>query len=203
MTRLILVRHAAHDWLGRGICGRMPGVNLNTQGLAQAEELALKLKVQVDAIWSSPQQRALQTAGPLAERLKLPVLIAYEFDEVDFGRWTGRSMAELEAQGAPWRHWVDRRSTAVPPGGEPFANVAARTLAGAERLARRYRGKCVVVFSHGDVIKSLVASCLGLSLDHLERFEIAPASACLLVTQEAQWQVKVVNQALTGPVLPP
>ena len=203
MTRLFLVRHAAHDWLGRGLCGRMPGVALNAQGQAQAHELAARLQIRIDAICSSPQQRALETAAPVAARMGLPVKVAGEFDEIDFGEWTGREMADLAAQGALWQHWVERRSTATPPAGEPFSGVAARTLAGAARLAREHAGQSVLVFSHCDVIKALLASCLGLSLDYLENFEVAPASLSLIDMEGDQWQVRLVNQALTGPSLPP
>jgi broad specificity phosphatase PhoE len=203
VTHLFLVRHAAHDWLGRGLCGRMHGVALNAQGQAQAHELAARLQTRIDAICSSPQQRALETAAPTAARMGLTVKIAGEFDEVDFGEWTGLSMADLAAQGAAWQHWVERRSTAAPPGGEPFSNVAERTLTGAARLAREYPGQSVLVFSHCDVIKALLAACLGLSLDYLENFEVAPASLSLIVMEGDQWQVRLVNQALTGPALPP
>lgn len=203
MTRLLLVRHAAHDWLGRGVPGRLPGVGLNAQGLAQAGELAQRLQTGIAAIYSSPQQRTLQTAAPIAARLGLPVQVAAEFDEIDFGQWTGGSFAQLEAQGAPWREWVERRSGAVPPDGEPFSGVAERALAGAERLARQHPGQSVLVFSHGDVIKALLANCLALSLDHLERFDIAPASLSMIALQGGTWQVKLVNQALAGPMLPP
>jgi broad specificity phosphatase PhoE len=203
VTRLLLVRHAAHDWLGRGLAGRLPGVGLNAQGHAQAGELAGRLQTRIDAIYSSPQQRALETAAPIAARVGLAVQIANEFDEIDFGQWTGRSFAALAAQGAPWQEWVERRSGAVPPGGEPFAGVAERAFAGAERLARRHPGQFVLVLSHSDVIKALLASCLGLSLDHLERFDIAPASLSVIALEGAAWRVKLVNQALTGPGPPP
>ena len=207
MTRFLLVRHAAHDWLGRGIPGRLHGVALNAQGRQQAEELAQRLGDEKDAaiaaIYSSPQQRAQETAAPLAARLKLSVAIAHEFDEVDFGDWTGWTMAQLEADGSRWRQWVDQRSTAKPPGGEPFARVALRTVAGIERLGRLHPQQTVLLLSHGDVIKAVLASFMGLSLDRLERLDIAPASLSVLVTAGAWCQVKRVNQVLTGPLLPP
>lgn len=203
MSRLLLVRHAAHDWLGRGLAGRLPGVALNDQGRAQAHELAARLQSRIDAIFCSPQRRALETAAPIAARMGLPVTMASEFDEIDFGDWTGRSFADLAAQGALWQQWVERRSTAAPPGGEPFSGVAARAIAGAERLACQYPGQSVLVCSHCDVIKALLAACLGLSLDRLECFDIAPASLSLVVMQDGAWQVRLVNQALTGPALPP
>lgn len=206
MTTFLLVRHAAHDWLGRGVPGRLPGVPLNALGRKQAEALAQRLSEEVSgltALYSSPQQRALETVAPLAARKGLPVQIAHEFDEVDFGDWTGWTMPQLEADGARWRQWVEQRSAATPPGGEPFAQVARRTVAGIERLAALHPRQSILVLSHGDVIKAVLASFLRLSLDDLERFDIEPASLSVLVSEGAWCQVKRVNQTLTGPLLPP
>ena len=202
MTTLLLVRHAAHDWLGRGIPGRLPGVLLNAEGRAQAQALAQWLAhTGIDAIYSSPQQRARETAAPLAARLRLPLEIAKEFDEIDFGEWTGRSFSELERDDAAcWCQWVAQRSVAQPPGGEAFAQVARRAMAGLDRLRGLHPGKTVLVLSHGDVIKAAVACCLGLSLDDLERFDIEPASVSVLVSSGEGWKLRAVNQVSTGPV---
>jgi broad specificity phosphatase PhoE len=206
VTTFLLVRHAAHDWLGRGIPGRLPGVGLNAQGHAQAGELAQRIAAEggvLSTVYSSPQQRARETAAPLAAKLGLGVAVAPEFDEIDFGDWTGWTMQQLEADATHWRRWLEQRSVAKPPGGESFAQVALRTLAGVERLTRLHPEQTVLVVSHGDVIKAVLASFLGLSLDHLERFDIAPASLSVLVSAGAWSQVRLVNQALTGPLLPP
>ena len=55
-----------------------------------------------------------------------------------------------------------------------------------------------VAVSHGDVIKSMVARCLGLSLDHLERFEIAPASVSMMVMQGEWMQLRLLNSLHSG-----
>lgn len=203
MTTFLLVRHAAHEWLGRGIPGRMPGVRLNAQGRSQAVELAQRLDLAIDAIYSSPQQRARETVAPLAARLGLPVSIADEFDETDFGEWTGLTMAQLRADATRWRQWVEQRSLATPPGGEPFAQVARRAADGIARLGRQHPEQTVLVASHSDVIKAILACCLGLSLDHLERLDIAPASLSVLMAVGDWCQVKRVNQPLTGHSLLP
>jgi broad specificity phosphatase PhoE len=205
VTTLLLVRHAAHDWLGRGIPGRLPGVGLNAEGRSQAQALAQQLAdVAIDAIYSSPQQRARETVEPLSARLAMPVEVANEFDEIDFGEWTGLGFADLESgDAALWHQWVERRSTAQPPGGEAFAQVAQRAMAGLERLRDLHPRQRVLVLSHGDVIKAALACCLGMSLDKLERLDIAPASMSVLVAGSEGWKVRAINQALTGPVLPP
>lgn len=203
MTTFLLARHAAHDWLGRGIAGRLPCVALNREGREQAQALAQILAgAGIDALYTSPQQRARETLAPVAARLGLPVQVAQEFDEIDFGGWTGRTMAQLRADAAPWRLWVEQRSIATPPGGEPFAQVQHRALAGIERLRRLHPEQVLLVMSHGDVIKAVLAHFLGMSLNHLERFDIAPASVSVLVAAAQGSQVRSINQTPAGPGLP-
>ena len=134
MTRFLLLRHADHDLVGRALAGRMEGVALNAHGREQAQALVKRLaRFDVDAIYASPQQRARETVEPLAVERSLPVVIAPEFDEVDFGEWTGLTLAHMSEQGgAPWTQWCERRASAAPPGGEPFAGVARRARAGLE-----------------------------------------------------------------------
>ncbi|HEX2546782.1 MAG TPA: histidine phosphatase family protein [Ramlibacter sp.] len=194
MTTFLLVRHAAHDWLGRGLAGRLPGVGLNGPGKEQAQALVQRLAdAPLQAIYCSPQQRTQETAAPLAGQRRLTVHIDAAFDEIDFGRWTGRTFGELEAEREAWAHWCERRGSATPPGGEPFAGVAQRALAGLKRLLREHPDQQVMVVSHGDVIKAVVATVLDMSLDHLERFEIAPASVTVLAMGEGWQQLRLLN----------
>jgi probable phosphoglycerate mutase len=193
----MLVRHAAHDLAGRALAGRMPGLSINEEGRRQAAQLAHAPALQeVSAIYASPQPRTRQTAQPLAERLGLGVEIAAEFDEIDFGEWTGRDIASLQGEGEPWLRWVERRASAQPPGGEAFAQVQARTRAGFERLRRAHEGQSVAVFTHADVIKCVLATQLGLSLDLLERFEIGCASLSIVDAGEGWSCVKLLNASL-------
>ncbi|HYE40561.1 MAG TPA: histidine phosphatase family protein [Ramlibacter sp.] len=193
MTTFLLVRHADHDWVGRGFAGRLPDVSLNVRGREQARELVERLRAQpIDAIYCSPQPRTRQTAQPLAAARSLEIRVDPAFDEVDLGDWQGRTFQEVRDEEA-WRHWLDQRSSARPPGGEAFADVARRATAGLHALVARHPDRYVLVLSHGDVIKAMIASCLGLSLDHLERFDIAPASVSVLAMGEGWSQLRLLN----------
>lgn len=198
MTVFLLVRHAAHDWLGRGLAGRMGGVSLNAQGWLQAEALVQRLDARtIHAIYSSPQPRACQTVAPLAGRRRLKVQVAPAFDEIDFGAWTGREFASLHGEPA-WRHWNEQRGNASTPGGEAFADVVRRAAEGLDELRMRHPDRTVLVVSHGDVIKALVVHALGMPADHLHRFEIAPASLSVLEAGEGWLQLRLLN-ATPGP----
>lgn len=193
MTTFLLARHAAHDWVGRGFAGRMADVSINAQGRREAEALVQRLRGRaIDAIYCSPQPRTRQTAQPLASARGLEVRAEAAFDEVDLGDWQGRTFDEVRDQEA-WKHWLERRGTAQPPGGEPFANVAKRAMEGLRRLVSRHPDQQVLVVSHGDVIKAMVASVLRLSLDHLEQFDIAPVSVSVVAMGEGWSQVQLLN----------
>lgn len=193
MTTFLLLRHASHDWLARGLAGRLPGVSLNAQGRAEADALPDQLeKVRIDAIYSSPQPRTRQTAAPLAARRSLAVRIEPALDEVDLGQWMGMTFDQVSAEPL-WEAWVRRRSTVTPPGGEPFRAVQERALAAVERLRGQHADQSVLLVSHGDVIKSVLAFHLGISLDGLEGFDIAPASLSVIDLGDGWSKVRLLN----------
>ena len=193
MTTLYIARHAAHDWLGRGFAGRLPEVSLNAQGRGEAQALVARLgSVRLDAIYCSPQPRTQQTAQPLAAARNLTLRIDAAFDEVDLGEWQGRTFDEVRGQEA-WTHWLAHRGSARPPGGEPFGDVARRAGAGLRRLVDAHADGHVLVVSHGDVIKAMIANVLGLALDHVENFDIAPCSISVIAMGSDWAQVRLVN----------
>src|SRR3954468_14411682 len=104
-TTLYLVRHAAHDRVGDTLCGRMAGVTLGPDGARQANRIAQRLaEKSIAAVFSSPLERAIATAEPIARRLELSVQVADALNEIDFGTWTGRRFEALAADPG-WTAW--------------------------------------------------------------------------------------------------
>lgn len=172
----MLIRHAECEGLGRRLCGRLPGIGLTVGGRVQAEELAARVgRLTLDAVVASPLERAVKTASAIAARKQLQLAADEAFLEIDFGRWTGAGFADL-AGDSEWDRWNTERSRARCPGGESMQEVQDRARDGVERWARRYPAGSVAVVSHADVIRAVLASCLGLSLDSILRLEVAPAS---------------------------
>jgi broad specificity phosphatase PhoE len=196
-TTVYLVRHAAHDRVDRVLCGRMPGVGLGEAGRRQAEALAgwFAGKAPVDAVWTSPVQRARETAEPIAGRLGLPVRPSDALCEIDFGAWTGQGFDALRDD-PRWRRWNEARGSERPPGGESMAEAQARAMAGVERAREEHPDGAVVLVSHGDVIKAVLAGVLGLSLDAHARFEISPASVSALAVWDGGGKVLRMNESV-------
>ena len=193
MTRFLLIRHANHGLVGRALAGRAAGVRLNDEGRLQSERLAARLaECPIAAIYTSPQERARETAAPLAARLRIEPRVESAIDEIDFGDWTGKTFLEL-ADDPHWPVWVRTRSVARPPGGEAFEAVCRRAVAGIERLRSAHADETLALISHADVIKAILATFLGISLDDLERFDVAPAAVSIVAVGEDWSRVELVN----------
>jgi probable phosphoglycerate mutase len=198
VTDVLLIRHALCDPVGRAIAGRSVGVHLNAAGVRQAQELARSLeRLPIDAIYSSPLERARETAAPLAERLGLGVEISPALEELDFGAWTGRTIASL-ADDPVWHRFNAERGRTRIPGGETLEEVVARASEGVARMAADHRDGLVVAVSHGDVIRALLAHYAGLPLDHMLRLEVSPGSVSAVRLGPGP-QLLAVNWSMDAP----
>jgi probable phosphoglycerate mutase len=182
MTTFLLIRHGENDWVGRRLPGWTPGLHLNANGRAQAEALAALLRpVRLAAVCSSPLERALETARPLARVKGLPVQRVRGLAEMQVGEWQGQSLGRLRRTKL-WPIIQHTPSLARFPGGESFPEAQARIVAALEGLRRRYGSPRAVVacFSHADMIKLAIAHYLGLPLDLFQRLAVEPASITAL-----------------------
>ncbi len=193
MTTLYLVRHASTELLPHTICGRLPDIHLNDKGRREAELLTQTLgDLPVHKLFSSPLERARETAAPLAQQLGLKVEISEAFNELDLGNWTGRTFAELEFN-EEWKQWNSFRSGSEIPGGENMLNAQTRIVHGITSLQRDFPNETLVVFSHGDPIRAALLYYLGMSLDFVHRIEISPAHVSVLAIDRWGAQVRGIN----------
>jgi probable phosphoglycerate mutase len=201
MTTIILVRHAEHDGLGEMLSGRKAGVVLNADGKRTARQLAEVLARRgVEQVKSSPQLRALQTAKPLAGLIGVPVEIGREFDEINYGDWTGRRFEDLRRDVA-WQQWNSSRDRSRPPDGESMGELQARVLCGLNSIVMRSFGRAVAVFSHAEPIRAALlhyramdlGDFTGVSVDvgSLTTLRFAAGVATILVQNECPDPVAV------------
>ena len=182
MATVLLIRHAHWEGVGRVLAGRLKGIRLSPEGVAQARRLADALTgLDLAAVYTSPLERARETAAPLAGARGLALRDEPGLLELDFGRWTGEPIATLEAD-PEWRRFNEERATARIPGGETMAEAVARAGAALLEISSVWGDGLVAAVTHGDIIRGLLADALGLPLHRMLQLEVEPASVSLLVS---------------------
>lgn len=200
--RLVLIRHAHSEANAAGILsGRLPNVHLSEKGLAQSEKLALRLgNFQVSNLRVSPMERCFETISPWINSIVLPnnpkfePTIDEELTEVDYGSWSGKKLVVL-SRNKLWKTVQESPSRMYFPNGEGIAQMQSRAMKSVhESVVTKAKGAAVLV-SHGDVIKSIVASALGMHLDEFQRIVIDPASISILDYSTIKPRVLLLNDS--------
>ena len=205
MTTVLLIRHGMTDAVGQRIVGWTPGVLLNTEGMRQVEVLTRELRsVKLDAVVSSPLERAAMTAQAIAASHGLEVIHRDGLGEVRFGEWTGKTLKELE-QDERWRRWNAIRSCGRAPGGESMLDTQRRMFDELTCVHQNYTDATVALVSHADAIRALLVYVLGMSMDVFLRLRIDPASVSIIRMSEWSLEVAGVNLHADGiaPLLMP
>ena len=181
MTVFLLIRHGENDWVKKHrLAGWLPGVHLNEHGRQQAKAASLRLATQkVHALYSSPVTRCIETAEYLADQFKLPIICREEFGEVRYGSWEGKKIKGL-AKKPKWQVVQFFPSRMRFPGGEALREVQFRAIQGLEQLGEQHKAETVIVVSHADVIKLILAHYLGVHIDLFQRISVSPASVSVL-----------------------
>lgn len=177
-----LVRHGQNDFVKRGLlAGRLPGVHLNDKGRAEAEALAAVLKAApLKAVYSSPLERAVETAQFLARLHGLKVEKRPGLLETALGDWEGKSLKRL-TRDKRWRQLQEHPSKFRYPGGEWIVEQQARLVIEMQTLCARHKARDqFAVVSHGDPLKLIIAYYIGLPLDSFQGLGMDTASLSTL-----------------------
>jgi probable phosphoglycerate mutase len=204
MPIILLIRHGENSFVGKRLAGRLPGVHLNENGRKQAEAIAEALKEgPITAIYSSPMERACETAEPLAQALGLPIQIQEGLTEVDFGKWQGRTLKQLSKYKS-WKMVQEKPSEFRFPEGDTFAEAQQRVVECLEVLKAASDEKSLIAcFSHSDTIRLAVTHYLDMPLDAFQRVHIDTASITALALGDGVPRLLNVNQVLGFRLHPP
>ena len=189
---ILLVRHGTTTFNETDhLQGRIDNP-LNQKGRDEAERLASRLKCEnLDAIFSSPLQRAVETATIVNRFHNLPLTLVPEFSEINLGEWEGLNYSGVRAQ-FPEIHqrWISDADFPIP-GGESFSSVCARTRTGLERILRDSR-KNILITGHASVNRAILGNLLQLSPASARLFRTGNAALSrlmLLENSRRQWAV--------------
>mgnify|MGYP000607367749 CR=1 FL=1 len=141
---------------------------LSDLGRHQAAAVAAFLEdAPIDAIVSSPRQRALDTARPLAEKLGQRIDVVDGLAEMSFGQWECLAWPDIEARDPDFaRRWQADPTTVACPGGEAAGPFADRVLDAFRDLLARHEGGTVAVFGHAGTNRAFLADATGLPYMH-------------------------------------
>jgi probable phosphomutase (TIGR03848 family) len=196
MPLLLLIRHGDNDYKKNGrFAGHLPAIHLNEHGQEQARQLGEALEdVPLTAIYSSPLERALETAMPIAATRGLDILIDTGLIETNIGKWQGRSLNVVRLTKV-WKTVQTAPSRFQFPGGESFHECQARVVTALDAILRTHKSKDILacVF-HADPIKLAVAHYLGLPLDYFQRLGCDTGSVTVLSIREMGASLMKLNQ---------
>lgn len=196
MPVLLLFRHGENDYVKNGkIAGRLPGVHLNTRGKQQATAVAQCLATApIKAIYSSPLERAVETAQPLALVKEMEIIIEPALTETDMGNWQGRSWKVLSRQKI-WRIVQHAPARMRFPEGETFYQTQTRIVDALDKIISMHKpNDLIVLVFHSDPIKLAVAHYLGLPLDYFQRLSVDTGSITALSVTDSGARLLWLNR---------
>ena len=203
MTTVILLRHAHSVANEKGIlAGRASGVSLSTKGKEQAELLTSRLgNARFKDIRISPLERCLATLEPWLQSQDTSVRKKILFDpnvsEVDYGDWTGKKLLALSLR-KEWRVVQNTPSEMKFPKGEGLLQMQQRAEKALHQSIKKTGTGVSLIVSHGDVIKSLIATALDLHLDKFQKIVIDPASISVLDFSKGSFRLLHLNDLTTN-----
>lgn len=204
MTIILLIRHASNDVLkAQRLAGWMPGVHINAEGQREADSLAKRVAhLQIHAIYSSPLERARDTAQAVAACQKLEVQLREEIGEMRAGDWEGKKISEVN--GTEIFKQLQTSPVGVHlPGGESIDEVQSRMVAAVESIVAAHPNQIVAIVSHADPLKAALAHYLAMDLNQFQRIAISPASVSVVLFGENGPVVLKVNDTEKLPALKP
>lgn len=200
--QVVLIRHAHSEANEKGILsGRISGVHLSATGRKQSQELIVRLgAIKIAQLRISPLERCAQTIAPWwsnhGERNNPGVEILEDQNllEVDYGSWSGKKLAVLSRHKL-WKTVQHQPSSMYFPSGEGLAAMQERAMRAVHESISSQRKGAILLVSHGDVIKAIVASCLGMHLDLFQRIVIDPASITIIDFDGTEPRITLLNDS--------
>ncbi|MEC4847646.1 MAG: histidine phosphatase family protein [Nitrosarchaeum sp.] len=185
MGSVIFLRHGqAKNNIERILTGRTPNIPLTEKGIDQAEKTAKFLEqMNISAIYSSPIERAKHTAEIVAKHNSLDVVTDDRLIELDMGKFTGVPYDDIfTSHGNVFMKFYNGELEIAHNGVETFSEVKKRVLSIVDHVIEKHPDQNVVLVTHMDPIKAMLATVVDLSPTNL--FELIIANASLNIFRE-------------------
>ena len=193
---IIFLRHAqAENNTKRILAGRTEGVPLTKTGIEQAERIAKYLaSIDISAIYSSPIERAKHTAEIVAESCSLDVALDERLIEIDMGKFTRMNYDDMFAKyGNIFLKFYENDPVISEHEVETFPNVQKRVLDLVDHVLKKHNNENVILVTHMDPIKSMLAKVMNLAPETLFELIIANASLTIVKEQDKKFSLSAIN----------
>jgi len=193
---IIFLRHAqAENNAKRILAGRTEGVHLTKTGIEQAEQIAKYLKpLDISAIYSSPIERASHTAEIVAKNRSLEVVLDERLTEIDMGKFTRMNYDDMFAKyGNIFLKFYENDPVISEHEVETFPDVQKRVLDMIEYVLKKHNNENVILVTHMDPIKSMLAKVMNLVPETLFELIIANASLTIIKEQDKIFSLSAIN----------
>jgi len=193
MAIIYLVRHGKTDFIGKKLCGNLPGIHLNEEGRVQAQKAADHLgDFPIKAIYSSPMERACETAAPLARKLNLEVSPQEFLREINFGDFQGKGEELLSDP--IWQKFNTMPGDVRFPNGESVVETQQRVAEGFDTLCMNLASdEQIVCVAHCEVLRLAAACAINLPLDEYHKLTIDLASISKLEWSDQKKKLLLLN----------
>jgi len=194
---IIFLRHAqAENNTKRILAGRTEGVPLTKTGIEQAERIAKYLaSIDISAIYSSPIERARHTAGIVAKNCSLEeVVIDERLTEIDMGKFTRMNYDDMFAKyGNIFLKFYENDPVIAEHEVETFPDVQKRVLDMVDHVLKKHKNENVILVTHMDPIKSMLAKMMNLLPETLFELIIENASLTIIKEQDKKFSLSAIN----------
>ena len=193
---IIFLRHGqAENNTKKILAGRSPGVDLTQVGIQQAEQSGKMLEsLNISAIYSSPIDRALQTAEIVGNHCDLEPVIDDRLIELDMGKFTKMPYDEIFAiHGNVFLKFYAGDDEVRENGVETFANVQKRVFDMVDFVIHKHTNENIVLVTHMDPIKAMIGKVLSLKPEILFELIIANASLNIFKNNDQKFYLTGIN----------
>lgn len=195
MTILYLVRHGSTDYSGNRLSGNIPGIHLNLTGRTQAERISSFFEnIPITAVYSSPLERAIETAMPTADQKTLPIKKVDFLREIDFGDYQGKG-EELRLDPL-WNTFLTSPTMIRFPNGESVSQAQKRVTEGLNDICvNSHDVEEIVCVAHCEIIRLAIAYALHMPLDEYSRLTVNTGSISKVAWSENRHIVHFLNHS--------
>ncbi len=190
--KIYLLRHGETEYSRRGsFCGALdPGLTPEGQRMAQAFADAYG-SMSWTNVYVSPMKRAVETAQPLCDALRLTMQLRDGLREIAYGEWEDKELDYVHHHyEQDYIRWQTDPAWNPPTGGETAIQIAARALSVITEIESGYKSGNVLLVSHKATIRIILCSLLGIDVGrYRDRINTLAAS------------VSVVKFGVYGPML--